>query len=224
MSMKNPVPFPIASVPILSRVLLGILLTQSAAVAGLVVTTAHNVSGYAVSNNDLLQLSGTLTDVSNLTLNDPESWGGNTVSNLTDGTFNIPGGNGLAIASGVLIYTLDTSINTNGYDISGINTYGGWPNWGRSRQQYDVAYSTVDDPASFIDLTTGIDGGYYVADAPSYTSVSIADDTNPWLATRVAAIRFTFPTQLNGGAGYRELDVIGQADSGTANVPTLDRD
>jgi hypothetical protein len=197
-------------------------LLQFAALADVVVTTDHNTTGYTVSSTDLLQGPGVLTDTNNLNLNGPESAGGNTISNLTDGFFGIPGGNGLAIASGVLIYTLDTSVNTNGYDISAINTYGGWPNWGRSEQQYDVAYSTVDDTNTFTDIATGVDSGYYIPDVPSYTAVYITDNTNPWLATRVSAVRFTFPAQLNGGAGYRELDVIGQADAGNTPVaPTI---
>ena len=197
-------------------------LFQSTAIADVVVTTSHNTSGYAVSNTDLLQWPGVVTDTNDLTINWPESWGGNTISNLSDGVFDLPGGNGLAIASGVLLYTLDTSTNTNGYDISGINTYGGWPNWGRSRQQYDVAYSTVDDPNNFTDIAIGLDSNYYIPDAPSYTAIYITDNSSPWLATRVKAVRFTFPVQLNGGAGYRELDVIGQANAGTNAVgPTI---
>jgi len=192
------------------------------AFADVVVTISHNTTGYTVSSTDLLEGPGVVTDASNLILNGPESWGGNTISNLTDGLFGIPGGNGLAIASGVLIYTMDTSVHTNGYDVSAINTYGGWPNWGRSRQQYDVAYSTVDDPNTFTDIATAVDSNYYIPDVPSYTAVYITDNTNPWLATRVNAVRFTFPTQLNGGAGYRELDVIGQADAGNTPVaPTI---
>ena len=187
-----------------------------------VVTTAHGTVNYAVSSTDLLQRPGVLTDTNNLNVNWGESWGGNTVAELTDGLFPPPGGNGFMIADGVLVYTLNTSVNTNGYDISAINTFGGSADWGRSRQQYDIAYSTVDDTNTFIDIVTGVDSGYYIPDLPSYTAVYISENTNPWLAIRVNAVRFTFPPQLNAGSSYRELDVIGQANAGTNAVgPTI---
>jgi hypothetical protein len=203
---------------LLQRVCLVALMAQWAAVGAVVWTTDHNNFGYTVSNSDLLQFPGTGFDTNNLVVNWGESWGGNTVSNLNDGTFAIPGGAGFAIASGVLVYNLDTTTNTNGYDISAIKTYGGWPNWARSQQQYDVAYATVDDPNTFVDIATGIDSGYYIPDSPSYTAVFIQDDFEPWLARRVKSVRFTFPYQLNGGAGYRELDVLGQINTGTVAV------
>jgi hypothetical protein len=208
--------------PILLALSVLAVMSQSSAPGAVVVSAGHGTAAYAVSGTDLLQGPGTVCDTNLLNVNWPESWGGNTISNLTDGAFDVPGGNGLAIADGVLTYTLDTSTNVEGYNIISVKTYGGWPNWARSRQQYDLAYCTVADTNTFIDIAIAVDSGYYVSDAPSYTSVSITEDTAPFLATGVKAIRFTFPAQINGAAGYREIDVFGSASAGTNLVaPTI---
>jgi hypothetical protein len=162
-----------------------------------------------VAGGDLLQGIGTSTDASQLTINVGESAGWQTAS-LTDGLF--PGDDrALAIAGGALTYTLDTTLNTSGYDITGVATYGGWVNWSRSQQKYTLAYATVGSPTNFITLAANVDSGYYTSDSPSYTAVWLTNNPASLLATNVKHLRFTFPAQLNSGAGYREFDVFGAA-------------
>jgi hypothetical protein len=201
---------------------LGLLsvMVPSVARSAVVVTSLHSTNTYAVSNTDLLQGVGTSFDASLLNINVAES-AGYTVPSLTDGLF--PNDDrALAIASGVLTYTLDTTINNAGYDVTSLATYGGWANWARSEQQYSVAYASVANPTNFVNLVTNVDSGYYVSDTPSYTAVWLTNNVNAPLATGVKAIRFTFPAQLNGGAGYREFDLFGSPSPITqTNSPTV---
>ena len=183
-------------------------MVHSVARSAVVITSLHSTNPYAVSNTDLLQGVGTSADASQLVINVGES-AGYAVSSLTDGLFPNDG-RALAIASGVLTYTLDTTLNTAGYDISGLTTFGGWANWARSKQQYTVAYATVAAPTNFVNLAGNLDSGYHVSDTPSYTAVWITNNLSASLATNVKAIRFTFPAQLNSGAGYREFDLFGR--------------
>src|SRR4029078_8576302 len=50
-------------------------------------------------------------------------------------------------------YPFDSSVNTLGYDVSQIQTIAGW-SANRAGQNYQLAYSTVDDPGTFISLGT----------------------------------------------------------------------
>ena len=63
--------------------------------------------------------------------------------------FGIGGGGG---GSGTFVtYTLNTAVNTLGYNISSIAVFGGWNDNGRDQQLYRAAYSVVGSPL-FIDL------------------------------------------------------------------------
>jgi hypothetical protein len=108
---------------------------------------------------------------------------------------------------GVATFTLNTSVNTQGYDITSITTLAGGQsgNWGN--QKYTVAYTTVSN-ATFTDLTTVSYG-----DAAERQVVIVNDSAGP-LATGVNALRFTF----NGAdvEVFREFDVVGTATGGTA--------
>jgi hypothetical protein len=103
---------------------------------------------------------------------------------------------------------LDTTVFTNGYIVTNISTYGGWANWGRSEQIYTVSCSTIAAPTTFKEIMT-LDTGVFFDDVPSYTAASTHNTNTGILATGVKAIQFNFPSQLNGAAGYRELDVLG---------------
>jgi hypothetical protein len=51
-----------------------------------------------------------------------------------------------------MTYTLDSQ--TYGYDVTNITVYGGWLNGNRNEQEYQVLYSTVSAPSTFISLVT----------------------------------------------------------------------
>lgn len=188
--------------------LLLILAGQCQLCLGFAVVAEHSTNTFPVAGNDLLQEAGVVVDASMLNINIPES-AGNTVATLNDGLF--PGEDrALAIADGTLTYYLDTSANSNGYDLTRLETFGGWVNAGRSWQQYDVSFARVEDPSNFVGLVSGVDSGVDGTYVPSYTAVTVTNQTGRPMASRVVAIRFTFPPQVNGGAGYRELDLFGE--------------
>jgi hypothetical protein len=195
--------------------------------AAITVTGAGNSTGFAVSSTDLLQTQLSST-TNNLTINSGEnghtgSGYGNdvgTVGNLTDGLFQMFNDDNItsngarksyAISGGNITYNLDTTTNTQGYDISLIGIYTGWQNGGRDGINVQVFYSTVSNPMTFVSLTTATQNG-----AGQYQSGVITETVSPnLLATGVKSIRFDFSsTQENGASGYKELDVIG-----TATIP-----
>jgi hypothetical protein len=195
--------------------------------AAITVTGAGNSTGFTVSSTDLLQTQLSST-TNNLTINSGEnghtgSGYGNdvgTVGNLTDGLFQMFNDDNLtsngarksyAISGGNITYNLDTTTNTQGYDISLIGIYTGWQNGGRDGINVQVFYSTVSNPMTFVSLTTATQNG-----AGQYQSGVITETVSPnLLATGVKSIRFDFSsTQENGASGYKELDVIG-----TATIP-----
>jgi hypothetical protein len=111
-----------------------------------------------------------------------------------------------------LAVTLDTSANTNGYTITGLDAFTSWTT-DYVNQAYSVSYSTVSDPTDFISL------GSFAASNTSQTFQPATLETllTPGLgqtdiATNVAALQYNF-TQ---GAGdnshieaYTELEAFG---------------
>lgn len=184
---------------------------------GPVITNASgagpNFSPFAVSNNDLLQTSilGTPTTGGNLSA-DVTSGG---AAALTNGTFAINGGNpadnsplAAAANNSFIAYTLDTTINKAGYDISSINIYGGWNDGGRDHQLVNISYSVIgkDEWIPFDTLD---------AEPPAGTIPSAVSAVFAASLSGVDGVRFDFPNgQENGYVGYGEFDVIG-----TATVP-----
>jgi hypothetical protein len=175
---------------------------------------------YVVSNSDLIQ--GLLPTASSGDYA-VELSGGLPV--LTDGTFGTitePGGApdrthfAFAVAGGgsgtgtTLTYSLNTAASPAGYNLSSINTYGGWNDNGRDQQAYTVSYSTVANPATFIDLIA-VDFNPTVANnLQSANSIIIIEKPLLFLATNVGAVRFNFsPATENGYSGYAEIDVLG---------------
>jgi hypothetical protein len=177
---------------------------------------------YVVSSTDLL--NGLSPTASGGNFAATEITGGLPV--LTDGTYGTitePGGAAdrthliFAIAGGdsgtgtFATYTLNTSVNTLGYDIDRIVVYGGWNDNGRDQQLFTVAYSVVGSPA-FIDLPPVNFNPAIGDNLQSATRVTLVETAPTSLASRVDEIRFTFsPTPENGYTGYAELDVIGRA-------------
>lgn len=175
---------------------------------------------YTVSSTDLL--NGLLPTDSGGNFAAVEITGGLPV--LTDGTYGTitqPGGAAdrthliFAIAGGgsgtgtFATYTLDTSVNLLGYDLTSIAVYGGWNDNGRDQQLYTAAYSLVGDPnftdLPFVDFNPPVPGN-----VQSATRATFSDDTAAFLISRVDEIRFTFtPAPENGYTGYAEIDVLG---------------
>lgn len=131
---------------------------------------------------------------------------GSTSSSYVDGDLTATN----ALNGSVLTYTLDTSVNTNGYQIDQIDIFHGWRDDGRDRiSDFDIAYSTVDDPNLFVDLLTDGDSGNF-ASYFGLTSI-LTDIPGNYLATGVASLQFRFNTIENGYGGISEIDVLGSA-------------
>jgi hypothetical protein len=181
--------------------------------AAVVISGSGNNTGFTVSGIDLLQTQLSSTS-NNITINTGENnqWsGGATVASLTDGSFptspNSSTGS-LTITGGNVVYTLDTSVNTYGYDLTSIGIFSGWNDDGRDGINVTVSYATVAAPLTFVNITTATqDNG-----SARFENANITENVSPnVLATGVKAIRFTFNSQENGAVGYKELDVIGVA-------------
>lgn len=181
--------------------------------AAVVVSGSGNNTGFTVSNSDLLQtqLSSTTSSIT-LNVGENNAWsGGATVANLTDGLFptspNSSTGS-LAISGGNVVYELNTTVNTFGYDISSIGIFSGWNDDGRDGINVTVSYATVAAPLTFVDIANATqDDG-----SARFENANINETVSPnVLASGVKSIRFTFNSPENAGVGYKELDVIGVA-------------
>ena len=155
-----------------------------------------------------------------------ESSGGTPV--LTDGTIGTSGTiGGFATCGGgggsgsTLIYTLTNVIN--GTDVTNIVVYSGWGDGGRHGQYYDLSYSTIAAPTTFIPITTVfyLPGSYSGAPA---NRVAIAMSNGTRLASGVANIKFDFSGPPNAGSfnngyqGYSEIFIQGK-DTATPPPP-----
>jgi alpha-L-rhamnosidase len=132
------------------------------------------------------------------------------VSALTDGTFGDVGNKGSYATCGSLAgqsvaYALSAAMITN------IVVYSGWPDQNRDGQFYNIFYSTMSAPSTFIPLTSV----YYnpAVTGVSANRVAITSSTGKPLATNVAFIKFDFTPQDsntdNGYSGYAEIIVQG---------------
>ena len=119
----------------------------------------------------------------------------------------------------VWIYTLNTTVNTLGYDLSQVNLFHGYKVGGaRDALAVKVQFSTVAAPDTFATLYN-MGGTWY--DPPSdYGKISIAAVPADG-ATGVKKIRITFNEVQNGGVPVSELDVLGTATAGTAVTGTV---
>ncbi|HEX4266011.1 MAG TPA: hypothetical protein VH597_16875 [Verrucomicrobiae bacterium] len=145
-----------------------------------------------------------------------EASGGTPV--LTDGTIGQSGTVATFATAGSgggtsLIYTLTNTVN--GSDITNIVVYSGWGDGGRDGQYYDVSYSTVAAPTTFIPLTIIYYNPQGTVGA-SANRVSFAMSDGSPLASGVANLKFNFnkPGANNGFdnnySGISEIIVQGQ--------------
>ncbi len=177
-----------------------------------VVNPASSSGAFGVASADLL--AGRIATVTGTALGGQEGTSSNPAL-LTDGLFGPAGtpapNNGwvpfaVSIANNTtLTYALDLAASPDGYDLSAIETFSGWRDGGRDRQNYTVRYSTVSNPGVFIDLVNVAEN----PNPPPSGLVTILPSAG-MLATGVAQVQFVFTNQENGFAGYRELDVHGR--------------
>jgi autotransporter-associated beta strand protein len=106
-----------------------------------------------------------------------------------------------------VVFPLNTTVNTNGYNITQFDAYGAWPDSGRDNLDFTIQIATVSNP-TFTDLV--VVSNHTVAPILS-THTRITNDSG-FLATGVTAFKFIFgsPTgQENGFVGYREFIALG---------------
>lgn len=140
---------------------------------------------------------------------------GCTEAGLTDGVLAFGGGVNSAScgADGTAVpYIVFTS--PGGWNLTNIVVYSLWHDYGRDGQFYNLSYSTLSAPTTFIPLTTV----YYNPDVPhdgraSGNRVAISPATGQtMLASNVAAVKFDFTVQGNqdfGWSGYTEIVLQG---------------
>lgn len=157
---------------------------------------------------------------------------------LTDGTIGTSGTiGGFATCGGAsalncgntLIYALPNG--GNGVDVTNIVTYSGWGDAGRFGQYYQVSYSTVAAPTTFLPITTvcfisgGRTGNGGLQGAPT-SRVTITGTNGTLLASGAANIKFDFSTPPNSGSfnngyqGYSEIIVQGTNTSAPPPPPS----
>ena len=136
-----------------------------------------------------------------------ESYSSSNWSTLTDAVLGAPGEFATCVApinGSYLTYSLDTSINAAGYDLTSFDSYCAWPDTGRDNQNFTIQYATVTDPGTFITIAVVNNaGGGNIA-----THTRLTDSTGV-LAANVGKVRVLFDNQENGWVGYREFIMQG---------------
>jgi hypothetical protein len=156
-----------------------------------------------------------LTTGGSLTISQVPGGGGETCSSNY-----VTCGNGGGAGSNI-VYTLPAS--ANGFNLTNITVYGGWPDSGRDQQAYTVWYATVANPNTFVPLTSVNYLPSNPGGAACSTCVSIADSAGGVLVSSVVALKFDFtnPTSENGYCGYAAITVQGTAAAAAvASAPT----
>lgn len=180
-------------------------------------SSASDFPGFTVSSTDLLEGLKPDTDLSYLGPNPGAENTNKSPAVLTDGQFgdytSYPTYRPTIFTTSssstdpsdhtILYYILGPM--PGGYDITAIDTYTSMTrDSGRDRQDYIVSYTTVADP--------GVDDFTVFAEVhspyhPGSQHMHIAIDN----LSGVTALKFEFPAQISGFAGYREIDVAGRA-------------
>ena len=195
----------------------------SAGTASAVVIQTNTNANVAASNSDLLQTSLSSSSFTGSWFGDSRGGtsqlpvlydGAAAYATAGQGSSNYaaqPNPNIVVPNNGATVtYTLDTTTNPLGYDLTQIDLFHGWRDNGRDGMRFDIDVALVGSPATFIDL-------YETAkyDPPSdYGRQRITDDAGT-LATGVAQVRFrVFSIDGGGGqfyGGLSEIDIIGTA-------------
>jgi len=113
-----------------------------------------------------------------------------------------------------LTYTLNTVSAVNGFDLTNIVVYGGWGDNTHDEQRYQVLYSTVAAPTTFIPMTGWVD---YLPTNPSGYQSATRTTLTPAagvMAANVYAVQINFnsqnPVPKNSYSGYAEIIVGGK--------------
>ncbi len=108
-------------------------------------------------------------------------------------------------------FNLNTNAAPLGFELTNIVVYGGWSDGGRRDQQYEVLYSTVSTPDSFVPLINT----HYLPEDPSGAAIATRTKLIPEtgaMAHNVYAVRINWnvtPQFLNGYAFYSEIEIGG---------------
>jgi hypothetical protein len=135
------------------------------------------------------------------------------VTNLTDGVLGFGfaygascGDDGTAVPW--IIFSADS-----GWNLTNIVVYTLWNDYGRDGQFYNVSYSTLSAPATFLPLASVAYNPFVPTGVPTGNRVAIAPAVGQsQLATNVAAIKFDFTPQGSqdfGWSGYSEIVLQG---------------
>jgi hypothetical protein len=151
------------------------------------------------------------------------------VSALTDGTFGPADATATYATCGNAAGTSITYTSATGWDLTNIVVYSGWGNYNRDGQFYNITYSTLSAPATFVPLTgitydppwpLGVDGGL----TPAANRVQVAPAGGAvTLATNVHQVKFDFTLQNgrdNGYSGYAEI-VLQGSDLAAPTLPII---
>ena len=167
-----------------------------------------------VVSGDLLQ-----TSVASVTMADgfsqPEAWMRNGLFTDDNQLYQKNSNNPLAVT-----YALNLATHPLGYNIKEIRMFSN-PYADRSGQSYDIYYSTIEAPDSFI-LLGSVDtpqGEYGILMTRTYDSTAGATpDAGPAILTGVAKIRFNFRIKGSYGIIWREFDVTGSPTGGSGTT------
>ncbi|MEP2774663.1 MAG: sialate O-acetylesterase [Luteolibacter sp.] len=121
-----------------------------------------------------------------------------------------------------ITFNFDITVNTGGYDITGINTFAGWNpgGGGRSNQGFTITVTYVDG------TTSEVSSGVYFSNLPTtftWTEVLFTEDTTGIIAAGVKSVTFSnfHPAGSTGFVGYREIDIFGTASEHRPETITL---
>lgn len=180
------------------------------------------------TNADLIYQSATYTDgTGNFSLESGLNTGDPGII-LADGNINSDKGNMVGCgwvnnnpaAGQSVTYTLPST--SFGYNLTNIAVYGGWGDDGRNEQKYQVLYSTVSNPSTFVSIGT-FDYNPSFSDGEPNSTRTILIPVSVSLAQNVAAVQINFNFQpKNGWEGYSEITIGGTPSLGT--IPPLTND
>ena len=196
----------------------------STAPTGIVSTTTTSSTAPAVSSTDLAQtqyLSSSATGGNEVATEHAQLFNG-LVGNENEVTFNA--GEVTMDSSDTFTVTLDTSINTNGYDITGIDSVFGWntSGGGRANQGYVMVVTFVDDTSAIL-----AGPAHWEPNSPAsyWTKVSFMEASGGVMASGVKAITVDITEDANAGGVVvaREVDIFGVPTvNGTAHIPVIE--
>lgn len=190
--------------------------------------------GYGTDTSEAFPVSFTpvsATDLANsdqssfLSISDVDTGGRvDTTERLFDGVAGAGWGFEAQFDTGSITINFNTTVNSTGYDITGVNTYAAWSaaSGGRSDQEYTLTAIFVDNT---IEIITSGTHYHNTTTEPSengevnvWTEVKI-EDLSGVIAEGVKALRFDFLTDANAGGTvtYTEFDILGSPSASNDN-------